>query len=566
MKEKIITILSKQTGLKKEEIENHLEIPPSSELGDYAFPCFILAGKLKKNPAVIAKELAEKLSKEIKPGKEVEKIVSVNAYINFFVNKNILAENIINDILKKKDKYGKRSEGKRIMVEFASPNTNKPLHLGHLRNMAIGESVSRLLEFQGNKIIKTTLNNDRGIHICKSMLAYKLYGKNKTPEKEKIKSDHFVGDYYVLFAKKQEENPDLENKAQEMLRKWEAGDKEIRKLLEKMNKWALTGFKETYSLFGVKFDKEYYESKIYNKAKEIIQLGLEKDVFKKREDGAIIINLDKEKLGEKVILRADGTSIYVTQDLYLAKLKDEEYNLDGSIYVVANEQNYHFQVLFSILKKLKFKFTEKLYHLSYGMVNLPEGKMKSREGKVVDADDLIDEMKTLAKKELKARYKLNEKELNQRALTIALASIKYFLLKVDKVKDMIFNPNEAISFEGDTGPYLLYSYARASSILRKAKAKEINKVSFGELNEKEIELIKKINSFKEVIEQANKTLNPSLICNYSLELCQIFNDFYHSCQVIGKPEEKQRIALVQSFRIIISICLNLLNINKLEEM
>ena len=564
MKEEIIKLLVNSTGLKKEEIENKITIPPSSELGDYAFPCFILAGKMKKNPALIAEELAKKISKSLP--KEIEKVIAVSGYVNFFLNKNILAEETINEILKKKDKFSSRNEGKKIMIEFASPNTNKPLHLGHLRNMSIGESVSRLLEFQGNKIIRATLNNDRGIHICKSMLAYKLYGKNKTPEKEKIKSDHFVGDFYVLFNKKVAENPGLEEQAQEMLRKLEAGDKETRKLLEKMNKWALDGFKETYRLFGIKFDKEYYERNIYDKAKEIVQLGLKKGIFQKKSDGAVVINLDKEGLGEKILLRTDGTSIYITQDLYLAKLKDEEYNLDESIYVVANEQNYHFQVLFSILKKLNFKFTEKLYHLSYGMVNLPEGRMKSREGKVVDADNLIEEMKELAKKELEKRYKLNKKELEERALKIALASIKYFLLKVDKTKDMLFNPEEAISFEGDTGPYLQYSYARASSILRKAKIKEIKSAKFNQLEDKEIELVKKLNEFSSILNQAYTHLNPNLICNYSLELAHSFNEFYHSCPVIGNENEKQRMALVQTFRIIIRNCLNLLNIETLEEM
>jgi len=395
------------------------------------------------------------------------------------------------------------------------------------------------------------------------MLAYQEFGKNKNPDK---KSDHFVGDFYVLFSQKAKEDASYEEKAQEILKKWEAGDKKTIELWKKMNSWALDGFKETYKLFGLKLDKEYYESKIYLKGKEIIELGLKKGVFSKRNDNAIIIDLTKDGLDEKVLLRPDGTSVYITQDLYLAKLKDEEYNLDGSIYVVANEQDYHFKVLFLILKKLGFKFADKLHHLSYGMVELPEGKMKSREGTVVDADDLILKVKEISKEEIKKRFpEIKEKELDARSLKIALSAIKFSLLKVDKTKNLLFNPKEEVSFEGFTGPYIQYSYARASSIVRKSKKKA--KITGKEkVEEKESALIKKLGEFPEIVSQAEKQLNPAIVANYSFQLSQIFNEFYHSSKVIYSEKEEFLLSLVESFRIIIRSSLSLLGIDVIEEM
>lgn len=560
-KKEIVSLLSRHVALNKEEISSLLEVPLNEEFGDYAFPCF----RISKNPIEIAKQVAKKL----KAGEEVERIEAVGPYINFFINKNKLAE----QILRIKEDYGKKKEkGKKIMVEFPSPNTNKPLHLGHLRNMAIGESISRILEFSGNTIIRTNLNNDRGIHICKSMIAYEKWGKNNNPKKAKKKSDHFVGDYYVLFNKKAKQNPELEKQAQIFLQKWEKADKKTLQLWKKMNKWALDGFKQTYKLFGIKFNKEYFESETYKKGKEIVEEGLKKGIFIKQPDNSIIIKIGqrgKEDLGEKILLRADGTSVYVTQDLYLAKLKQKQYHPDTSIYVVGNEQNYHFKVLFLILKKLGFK--QDLHHLSYGMVNLPSGKMKSREGEVIDADDFIKNIQALSKKELKKRYKLSKKELENRSLKIALSAIKYALLKVDSSKNMLFNPKEAISFEGDTGPYLQYSYARASSILRKAKTKKRKKGKKSknpvkQLVEKEIRLVKKIDKFPEIIALSSSKLNPSFISNYAVELAHIFNDFYHSCPVIGDESESLRLSLVKAFKITIKNALYLLGIEVMEEM
>ena len=558
MKKQVINLLKKHVSLKDSEIESLLEVPPSPELGDYAFPCFTLSRIERKNPVEIAKDLA----KNIETGKELERVQAVGPYINFFVNKQKLAEQII-----KIDKdFGKQKQKNKIMVEFPSPNTNKPLHLGHLRNMSLGESVSRILEFQGNKVIRSNLNNDRGIHICKSMVAYEKFGKSNTPEKAKKKSDHFVGDYYVLYHQKLKQNPELEQETQECLRKWEAGDKKTIALWKKMNNWAFEGFKETYKLFGISPNKTYFESKTYKKGKEIVQDGLKKGIFEKKEDNSVVINIGKqgnEDLGEKILLRADGTSVYVTQDIYLAKLKQKEYNLDTSIYVVGNEQNYHFKVLFTILKKLGFK--QSLHHLSYGMVELPEGKLKSREGKIVDADNLILETQSLAKQELIRRYKLSKKELEERSLKIALSAIKFTLLKVDASKNMLFNPKEAVSFEGDTGPYLQYSYARASSIIRKSK-KTHQKPSINKLEASEIKLIKKLLDFPKITQLSSNKLNPAFLANYSVELAQIFNEFYHSCQVIGDKQESFRLQLVDKFRIIMKNSLELLGIEAIEEM
>ncbi len=566
MKELIAEILQKslkekEVEIEKEKIINLLEIPPSTEMGDYAFPCFSLVNELKEEPHQIAIELRARIGT---PPADFEDIQTVGPYINFFVDRKIFAEDLVNKILKQKNKFGKLStgNGNKTMVEFPSPNTNKPLHVGHLRNMSLGESVSRILEFNGEKVIRANLNNDRGIHICKSMLAYQKYGKKKKP---KIKSDHFVGDYYVMYNEKLKKNKDLEKEAHDLLRKWEEGNKKTRALWNKMNKWALDGFNKTYKKFGIVFDKEYYESKIYTKGKEIILEGVKKGIFKKEKKGGVVIRLGKGKSGKKFLLRPDGTSVYITQDIYLAKLKSDKFKLTKSIYVTGNEQEYHFDVLFTILKKLGFKSSNNLYHLSYGIVEVPEGKMKSREGKVVDADDLIERVKNLGEKELKSREKLSKKELESRSLKIALASIKYFLLRVGIKKNMFFNPKESINFEGETGPYLLYSFARASSILRKIKSKN-NKFKIGQLNQSEIKLVKKLSQFPEVVLNSYNNLNPSVIANYSHQLSQIFNEFYHSCPVIGSEQESFRLTLVKSFKQVLGNSLNLLGIETLERM
>jgi arginyl-tRNA synthetase len=496
-----------------------------------------------------------------------EDVQTQGAYINFFLDRKALALRLLQEIKSSGDDYGKPTKiSKTTMVEFPSPNTNKPLHLGHLRNMTIGESISRISEFNGEKVIRANLNNDRGIHICKSMAAYKFYGKRKTPHSANKKSDHFVGNFYVMFNKKEKQNVKMEVESHRLLQKWEEGDKHVMNLWKKMNKWALDGFKKTYSKFGIKHDVEFFESEIYKNGKEIVEKGVQDGVFTKKEGGLVIADLKNEGFGEKVLLRGDGTSIYMTQDLYLAKLKQEKYKIDKSIYVVGNEQDYHFQVLFTILKKLGFDLNG-LKHLSYGMVNLPEGRMKSREGTIVDADDLIDEVQGLVKKELKSRYKLSKKELEQKSLKITLAAVKYILLRVDTKKDMIFNPKESIDFEGDTGSYLLYSYARASSILAKMKTKDKKEeIPLQELEETEIALVKKLSDFKNILSKTFNELNPSIIANYSYQLSQIFNEFYHACPVIGSEKEAFRVDLVTCFRQVLKNSLYLLGIEPLEKM
>ncbi len=569
MKDVIAKAIKK--ALKEEEIDMTekqimplIEIPPSHEMGDFAFPCFILASKLKEIPATIAINLRKKMGN---PPEGITDIQTNGPYINFFINRKSHALQVIDRILKEREQYGQPSTRQKVttMVEFPSPNTNKPLHLGHLRNMAIGESVSRILEFSGEKVIRANLNNDRGIHICKSMAAYHKYGKNKTPKSEDKKSDHFVGDYYVMFNTRAKKNEQLDILAHRILQKWEAGDKEVLALWKKMNKWALDGFEETYQKVGIKHDVTFFESEIYTQGKDIILKAVKDKIFQQRKDGAVIADLKKEGLGEKVLLRIDGTSVYITQDLYLAILKFQKYKLNKSIYVVGNEQNHHFKVLDALLKKIGFK--QNITHLSYGMVNLPEGKMKSREGTVVDADDLIDKLQKMVKKSLTSRAKLSKKELDRRSLIIALSAIKYMLLRVDTKKNMTFNPKESVSFEGDTGPYLLYSYARASSIINKYK-KLVKKTYFEEMEKQEIGLMKKLGEFPGVVSKAYTTMNPSLISNYCSQLSQTFNEFYHTCPVKGAEDGKGhfRMQLVDSFRTVLKNGLNLIGIETLEEM
>jgi arginyl-tRNA synthetase len=575
-KQIIIELLTEKTNLHQDEVERLLETPPKLELGDYSFPCFSFCDPknndemwedvekdffIKKNPADIAKHFHDLITKDKLP-KQIEKVTTVGPYLNFFINKRELA----NKILKINSNYGKGKENKKILIEYASPNSNKPLHLGHLRNIALGESMAKIFEHRGNKVIRTNLNNERGMGVIKAMLMYKKFGNGKTPETEKIKSDHFVGDLYVLYGKKLKENPELEEESRELLRLQEAKDKPTIKLWKKIINWALSGYDTTYQTFGAKFKKEYYESKIFESGRDIVLDGLKKGIFKKRKDGAIIINLGfigKEDMGEKVLLRPDGTSVYMTQDLELARQKNKEFNPDLLINVVGNEHDYHFKVLYEILKKLGNK--EQHHHLSYGLISLPEGRMKSREGTVVDADNLIEEIKEMAKKGLQERSKLSKKELDKRSLTIALGVIKYSLLKIEAVRNFVFNPKESISFEGNTGPYLQYSYARASSILKKSKSKKQLKIP-DNFTKEELTLLSQISKFPYAVTNASKQMNPAIVANYTYQLAQNFNEFYHSNKVIGSEEEHFRLRLIESFRHTIKNSLSLLGIDVLEEM
>src|SRR3989344_8632959 len=458
-KKEIAILLAKATNLTVDDILSQLAVPPNPIMGDYSFPCF----KLGRN----AKEEAEKIKLKLKLPSFLSDIKVAGPYLNFFLNTAQLAKETLTRIKKEKKKYGAGHIKEKILIEYCGPNTNKPLHLGHVRNMSLGNSICKILEFSGHKVHPVEIINDRGIHICQSMLAYQKWGKNRDPDK---KGDHFVGDYYVLFSQNAKDNDSLIKEAQQLLVKWENKDKDVLNLWKKMNTWVLDGFKETYDRFGLKFEKEYFESAYYDLAKEIVFEGLKSRAFKKDKNGAIFAPLEKYSLPDKILLREESTSIYITQDIYLAKIRYRDFKFDEMVYVVASEQKLHFQQLFKILELLGYNFAKNLFHLSYGMVHLPSGRMKSREGMVIDADDIMDEIETLAAAEIKKRHEgLSETEVSKRAKSISLAAIKFFMLKNDSVKDIIFNPQESISFEGETGPYIQYTHARASSILRKAK-------------------------------------------------------------------------------------------------
>jgi len=552
------------SDLDLEEIEALIEIPPPEFDYTYAFPCFRLSKFQKKEPNVIAQALRDK----IKLPEFIKSIIAEGPYLNFIINPKFILETIyeskseygrIRDILEKPKKL-------RIVVEYPSPNTNKPLHFGHVRNMLLGKSLSNLLDYKKHHVFQVNLNNNRGIHICKSMLAYKKWGNNKKPDK---KSDHFVGDYYVLYSEKSKNNNNLDQEAQELLRSWEAGDQEIVDLWKKMNKWAIEGFRLTYDKFGIKFDKEYFESDLYLEGKKKILEGLEKGLFERTKDGAVIARLkEKYNLEDKILIRSDGTSIYITQDIYLAYKKKEDFNYDRSIYIVADEQIQHFRWLFAILDMLGFK--EDNYHLSYGMIDLPSGKMKSREGTVVDADDVIEEVEKLAYSEVNKRYPdLTDDEKKIRAEKIGLAAVIFYILKYNPVKGFIFRPDESISFEGETGPYIQYCYARIASIISKSDREISITINWDLLtHEKERFLIKQLVYFPEIIDSSEKTYNIHLIPQYLLSLCQAFNSFYTSCQVISenKELERARLLLISCVQIVIKTGLDILGIETLEKM
>ena len=441
-----------------------------------------------------------------------------------------------------------------FIVEYSSPNTNKPLHLGHIRNNLLGYSISRILEANGKKVIKTQIINDRGIHICKSIVAWKLYGKDSTPESSGLKGDKLVGNYYVLFETKHKEEVDelikkgvdkeeainqsnLMKLAKETLKKWENGDEEVRKIWKMMNSWVYEGFKQTYNKLGVSFDKNYYESDTYLLGKEIVKYGLEKKVFYKKEDCSVWVDLTDDGLDEKLLLRSDGTSVYMTQDLGTAKQRIEDFpEIGGMVYTVGNEQDYHFQVLFNILKKIGYDWANNLFHLSYGMVDLPTGKMKSREGKVIDADDLILQLIDSVKETSQNLGKFqnqNNRITKDNYRKIALGALKYFILKVDPKKRILFNPKESIDLSGNTGPFIQYTYARIQSILNKVEQVETNNISEYKLNEKEKETIKCINKYKDIIKVAEDELSPAIICNYLYDLVKTFNSLYQNHNILN---------------------------------
>lgn len=602
-----------------------LVTPPNPEMGDYGFPCFPLARVLRKGPPLIAKELAKKIQSDAL----IESVNAEGPYLNFRLRPQALVRVVIAEILRRREAYasGQVEEPEHWMVEFSSPNTNKPLHLGHIRNNLLGASVSALLAHYGHKVSRINLVNDRGVHICKSMLAYQEWGANTDPEKAGKKGDHLVGDFYVLFDRKlteeyeswqrsdeaahayatwktaQADDADLSEKAfysqykdnyfntnsplgaavRQMLLDWEAEKEDVRALWSKMNGWVLKGFEASYARMGVEFDRYQFESETYRLGKALVEEGLEKGVLHQRADGATVCDLEQIKMtGEKVLLRSDGTSVYMTQDLGTAVERFDDFGVERLIYVVGDEQNYHFDVLFKVLGLLREGLSERCRHLAYGMIRLPDGKMKSREGTVVDADDLMNEMHRLAKAETEARAAegkahtegISEAEVDLRAERIGMAALKYYLLKFSPRKSFEYDPKESIDFLGQTGPYCLFNYARTCSLLRKAGGEPA--LDFAALDrlgsDRELEIVRALAQFTEVVAWAAKSLDPSRIAEYLFDLCKSFAFIFsdkenHPIVTCEDPQLRQgRLLLAAAVGSTVKTGLSLLGIEVLEEM
>lgn len=556
--------------------------------GTYTFVVFPLVKKLRKSPVEIGKTIGAHLA-------EQSVLISEYNVVQGFLNL-VLADSawlsLFNSLLNSQDKADFDTKNKSVLVEFSSPNTNKPLHLGHLRNNFLGSSVSGILAANGYDVSKVCLVNDRGIHICKSMIAYQLFGNGETPESAGMKGDHLAGKYYVAFDKaykteisglmaagQSEEdakkNAPLIKEAQEMLQKWESGDTAVVELWKKMNAWVYAGFNATYSKIGVSFDKTYYESDTYVLGKDLVDEGLEKGVFFKKDDNSVWIDLTEEGMDEKLVLRGDGTSVYITQDLGTTELKFKDFGSEKAIWVVGNEQDYHFRVLFAIMKKLGRSYSDGCYHLSYGMVDLPSGKMKSREGTVVDADDLVAEMIATARATAEERGKIaefDEAEKDELFEMLALGALKYFLLKVDPKKKMLFDPAESIDFQGNTGPFIQYTHARIKSILRKARKEELSipteiaKVTMAGI---ETDLIYLLSEYKNTLDRSASEYAPSIVANYCYDLAKTFNSFYAELSVMNESDlaiRDFRLALIQQVAATIKKGMGLLGIDVPERM
>ena len=574
-------------GTTIEESSLQVQVTRKDFEGDFTLVVFPLVKISKTGLEETGKAIGEWLKSKVN---EIENYNIVKGFLNLSLSNLYWRETL--DAISKEENYGMLPKtGKNIMVEFSSPNTNKPLHLGHIRNNLLGAAVSNLLSQCGNNVIKSTLINDRGIHICKSMYAWQQEGNGETPQSSGKKGDHLVGDYYVAFnnmysrevkdlmgkgmteTEAKKEAPCLKA-AHDMLIKWENEDKAVRGIWEMMNSWVLEGFDRTYEKLGITFDKVYFESKAYLVGKEIVRKGLDAGVFVQDPDGSVWCDLTDDGLDRKLLLRGDGTSVYITQDLGTVEKRFDEYNLDSHVYVVGDEQNYHFQVLKLILKKLKFNFADNIYHLSYGMVELPEGKMKSREGTVVDADDLIDKMYEEAKaasEESGKSVDLDESEKEKLYYTIGLGALKYFILKVDPKKTMVFNPKESIDFNGNTGPFIQYTYARIKSILRKAEEKGLNSTDMTseELNAKEIRLVKLLNQYPSKVAEAGAGFAPSVIANYCYDLAKEFNQYYHDVPILKEENTdvlKTRLLLIRVVSEVLSKAMGILGIQLPERM
>ncbi|MDR1783906.1 MAG: arginine--tRNA ligase, partial [Dysgonamonadaceae bacterium] len=526
--------------------------------GNFTLVVFPLLKISKKNPEQTAKEIGDAIKANISV---IEDYNVIKGFLNITLSASYWIE-VLAEIASQPD-FGKKpvtADYPLVMIEYSSPNTNKPLHLGHIRNNLLGFSLAEIMKAVGCKVVKTNIVNDRGIHICKSMLAWKKWGNGETPQSSGKKGDHLIGDYYVMFdkaykkeladlqsaglpLKEAEEKSPLMAEAREMLRKWEAGDKETVELWKMMNSWVYAGFDETYKALGVDFDKIYYESETYLEGKGKVLEGLEKGVFYKKDDGSVWADLTNDGLDEKLLLRSDGTSVYMTQDIGTAKLRYDDYPIDKMVYVVGNEQNYHFQVLSLLLDKLGFAFGKGLVHFSYGMVELPEGKMKSREGTVVDADDLIEEMVATARETSEELGKLegcSPEEADKVARIVGLGALKYFILKVDPRKNMVFNPKESIDFNGNTGPFVQYTYARIRSVLRKADVAPSRLRVFAPVSDKEIAIIQLLAEFPDTVKEAAAGFSPALIANYVYDLAKEYNQFYHDFSILKEENEDLR--------------------------
>lgn len=563
MKKLIVDLLSEHVSLEKDKIQNLLEIPPDSKLGDYSFPCFVLAKELKNNPIGIATDLAVKISDNMPKG--ISGVKAINGYLNFFVDKNLLVSSILSKILKDADKFGKgiNKNKEKIMVEFSQANTHKAFHVGHIRGTSLGESISRILEFSGNKVVRANYQGDTGMHVAKWIWCFKKYHS-----KEALKKDEaWIASIYVDAVKRLSENADLQAEVDVINKKLEEKkDKDLVKLWQKTRKLSLDSFEKIYKQLNTHFDVYFFEKDMEERGKEIAKELVQEGIARISE-GAVIVDLEQYKLGVWVLLRKDGTVLYSAKDLALAEKKFQEAKIDKSIGIIGAAQSLHTSQLLKTLELRDFPHAHDYSFVHFSEVRLPEGKMSSRTGQNILYSDFIKEVVEHSKSEIKKRFsKIKEKELEKRALAISISAIKYSMLKQDSNKILVFDKEEALNFEGNTGPYLQYSYARANSIMAKSRAKVQSKIKIISLNEKEILLAKKLAEFQEAVEHSNRQLNPSLIANYSFQLCQAFNEFYNECQVILTPEEEQRIALTKAFMIVQKSALNLLGIDVLEEM
>lgn len=551
---KIVNLSANVLSLNETEMKKYVLETPNFEFGDFTITA-LMQPNFKQN----ANDYFLKLKKELENLKGIKDIKLDGLFVNIFLDPLYLLNDV--DSIQKLDKS--------VMLEYPSPNSNKPLHLGHLKVITVGDALANLFS-EKYTTIRTNLINDRGVHICKSMLGYKLFSKEKNPEDANLKSDHFVGKCYVLFSNAVKENPALEDDAQKMLQLWESNDKETMELWKKMNKWAFDGMKETYKLLGCKkFDKEYYESKFYKKGKKIILSAYKKGLVKIDADGNYVVDLSKYNTPNKVVLRKDLTSIYVTQDIYLAQQKFKDFNLDLSIYCVGSEQKEYFKQLFAIMQELNLVETKKLEHLAFGMISLPSGKMKSREGTVIDADDLVKDVENDASVIIKQKWpNIKEKELNKRKKAIALAAIKYFILSYDCRKDFVFNPEQSLSFEGNSGPYVLYTYARINSLLRKMKMKNIDLVLKNILTKEETDLARKLTKVNFKIDLAIERRSPHILIHYITDISNNFNTFYANTKIItdNKQDVEQRYLLLKKIKETYEKVLDLMNIPYLEKM